>query len=128
MRRSKTRTLAVTMASTAELWDLVFRTLKPKATESPQECLNRLVRERIADKKLVVDASTATIRKELWPTADLKRLRRRHDRTNDKDDRRPIVVVEYKGEPLLIDGNHRVNRWLSRSPFPEHEVLRIAVK
>src|SRR5687767_13306843 len=100
------------MADAAELWDVVFRTLKPKATETPQECLNRLVRERISDKKLVVDASTAAIREERWPTSELKRLKLKHDRTNDKDDRRPIVVVDYKGEPLLIDGNHRVNRWL----------------
>jgi hypothetical protein len=123
-----TRSLAVTMAGIAESWDLVFRTLKPKATESPQECLNRLVRERISDKKLVVDASTATIRRDLLSTLELQRLKRKHDRTNDKDDRRPIVVVEYKGEPLLVDGNHRVNRWLSSSRISEHDVLWIAMK
>ncbi len=116
------------MASTVELWDLVFRILKPKAAESPQECLNLLVRERISDKRLVIDASTATIRRVLLPTLELKRLKRKHDRTNDKDDRRPIVVVEYEGESLLIDGNHRVNRWLSSSPIPEHDVLWIAVR
>jgi hypothetical protein len=111
----------------ANLWDLVFRTLKPKATESPQECLNRLVRERISDKKLIVDETTATIREEIWPTSELKRLKRKHDRMNDKDDRRPIVVVRYNSELLLVDGNHRVNRWLSNSPIPEHDVLLIAI-
>ena len=116
------------MASIVELWDLVFRTLKPKTAESPQACLNRLVRERISNKKLVVDSSTSDIRRELLPTAELKRLVRKHDRTNDIDDRRPIVVVEYEGQPLLIDGNHRVNCWLASSPIPEHDVLWISVK
>lgn len=114
--------------TTAELWDLVFRTLRPKATESSQQCLNRLVRERISDKNVVVNSQTASIRKEVWPTSELKRLKTKHGRTNDEDDRRPIVVLEYKTELLIIDGNHRVNRWLSDSPIPEHDVLLITVK
>lgn len=106
----------------------MFRTLRPKATESPQQCLNRLVRERISDKNVVVNSQTANIRREAWNTSELKRLSRKHNRTNNEDDHRPIVVVEYKSEFLLVDGNHRVNRWLSSSPIPEHEVLLITVK
>ena len=114
--------------SSEDLWRLVFQTLKPKDAESPQGCLNRLVRERVPDKTLNVDARTATICKEIWRTSDLRSLKRKHDRMNEEDDRRPIVVVDYRNERLVIDGNHRVNRWLLASPIPEHEVLLIAIK
>ncbi len=110
------------------LWRLVLATLKPKADETATECLNRLVRERIDEKALRVDETTAGITEVSWPTARLNELDRKHDRTNDKDDRRPIVVVQHRNRKLLIDGNHRVNRWLRESPTPEHDVLLITLR
>lgn len=113
-----------------ELWALAYRTLKPKPTDSsPDACLNRLVRERISGRAPAeVNENTATIRKELWTLEQLESLDRKHDRVNDMDDNRPLVVVKYGDRKLLIDGNHRVNRWLAGRSDSLHEVLLIEVQ
>ena len=118
----------MTTDEAADLWALAFATLKPKASESARQCLNRLVRERIANKALEVNEKTAVIQKDLWPTENLRILKRWHERTNNIDDPRPIVVVQYRDEMLLIDGNNRVNRWLSDSQISEHSVLLITLQ
>jgi len=110
-----------------KLWNLALTTLRPKQGETPEKCLNRLVRERIADKKLEVNAMTAQIRLEVWATERLRELKRKHDNTNDKDDRRPLVVVEYQNDKLLIDGNHRVNQWLSATQVSSHALVIITM-
>lgn len=113
-----------------ELWALAYGTLKPKATDpSPNACLNRLVRERISSRAPPeVNEATATIQKEVWTLEQLQALERKHDRVNDKDDNRPLVVVKYSDRKLLIDGNHRVNRWLAARSGSQREVLLIEVK
>jgi hypothetical protein len=110
------------------LWRLVLTTLKPKSTETASECLNRLVRERVENKGLRVDEETATVAHELWSTTRLHELDRKHDRTNKENDRRPIVVVVHGDRKLLIDGNHRVNRWLREATIDDHEVLVITLR
>ena len=113
-----------------DLWVLAYETLKLKATDaSPSACLNRLVRERISSRTPAdVNENTATIRKERWTLEQLQALERKHDRTNDKDDNRPLVVVKYGDRILLIDGNHRVNRWLAARARAQREVLLIEVQ
>lgn len=113
-----------------DLWTLAYETLKLKATDaSPSACLNRLVRERISSRTLAnVNENTATIRKELWTFEQLQTLERKHNRVNDKDDNRPLIVVKYGDRKLLIDGNHRVNRWLTARARAQREVLLIEVQ
>lgn len=113
-----------------ELWALAYRTLKPKATDrSPNACLNRLLRERISGRTPPeVNELTATIQKESWTRKQLQELERKHERINDKDDNRPLVVVKYGHQKILIDGNHRVNRWLAARTDSEHEVLLIEIR
>lgn len=112
-----------------ELWALAYGTLKPKATDpSPKACLNRLVRERISGRAPPeVNEITATIRRESWTLEQLQALERKHERVNDKDDNRPLVVVKYGDRKLLIDGNHRLNRWLAARSGGHREVLLIEV-
>ena len=109
------------------LWVLAYKTLNPKVSDaSPNACLNRLVNERLAKGSSVeIKEGTWIIREENWPTSQLGILDRKHRQTNECDDLRPIIVVEVDGRNLLIDGNHRVSRWLSESST-EHRVLIIS--
>jgi len=113
-----------------ELWALVYGTMKPKVTDpSPNACLNRLVRERISGRAPPeVNEMTATIQREFWTVEQLQALERKHERVNDENDNRPLVVVKYSHRKLLIDGNHRVNRWLAAQSGSQREVLVIEVK
>lgn len=113
-----------------ELWALAYGTLKPKPKDpSANACLNRLVRERISGRvPAELNENTATIRKELWTLEQLESLDRKHVRMNDVDDNRPLVVVMYGDRKLVIDGNHRVNRWLAERSGGLREVLLIEVQ
>ena len=109
------------------LWGLVYKTLKPKATDaSPNACLNRLTNERLSGVPCVyLNEKTAVVRRAHWSTEGLSALDRKHKRMHDFEDDRPIVVVEYRGRKILIDGNHRVTRWLTTHAVKRHEVLLI---
>lgn len=111
------------------LWALAYGTIRPKPTDaSPNHCLNRLTRERVGEAHSPISENTAIIRKELWPTDGLKILDAKHQDMHDYDDNRPIVVVEHGVRKILVDGNHRVARWLSLGSAIVHEVLIIQVK
>jgi len=110
-------------------WNLVYETLMPKECDaSPNACLNRLTNERLRGlSKVSINLNTANIREELWPTGKLKTLDIKHKRMHDFEGVRPIVVVEIYNKLLLVDGSHRVNRWLSMGLNQEHRVLLISL-
>ena len=109
------------------LWALVHSLLQPKARDrTPNACLNRLTNERPEGKRLNLNELTADVREESWPTDNLSVLDAWHTRTYDFDDDRPIVVVEVGARLLLVDGNHRVARWLFQPRSDrQHRVLLI---
>lgn len=109
-----------------QLWDLVYGTLYPKPNDAtPNACLNRLTNERLKTFRVNLNESTAFVLDEQWLTDDLVTLDRKHERFHDFDDERPIVVVDVHGRKLLVDGNHRVTRWLMQAVSRLHRVLLI---
>ena len=60
-------------------------------------------------------------RKEQWTTAALNRLARGHNSADGKDVPWPIVLAEYQGLRVL-DGNHRINRWVALNDEKSHSV------
>jgi hypothetical protein len=114
----------------ASLWALAYQTLRPKKSDpTPNACLNRLVNERLTGVSTIqVNEKTAAIREEIWPTEQLSVLERKHKKKIENEDNRPIVVVEMRDRKLLIDGNHRVNRWLSTGKHGQHRVLLITLR
>ena len=54
-----------------------------------------------------------TSRQEAWTTDALGRLPRAHTEVAPQDWQGPIVLVEFEGMLRLIDGNHRINRWVA---------------
>ena len=108
----------------SELWDLVYGALWwERKDASPTACLNRLTNERLSGSKLALDPTTAEVREEWWQTNELSRLERKHNKVHDFDDDRPIVVVEFEGRLILVDGNHRVTRWLASGHNVERQLL-----
>jgi hypothetical protein len=111
------------------LWDLVHGTLTPKKSDaSPNSCLNRLTNERLSRNGISLNPETATVREEVWRTEQLLRFDRKHERMHDFEDDRPLVAVEHSGRCILIDGNHRVTRWLASNEAREHRVLIISLR
>lgn len=111
------------------LWRLVYATLNPKPKETPAECLSRLTNERLPEGiRIEVNPETAEVREEKWSNARLVSLERKHMRSHDFDDDRQIIVFESKGRNILIDGNHRVTRWLAEPPDRDRAVLIISLK
>jgi hypothetical protein len=61
-------------------------------------------------------------RREQWTTDALGRLVRGHSSTAGKDFDCPIIIAEYDGVQYILDGNHRVNRWVSTGDARVHDV------
>ena len=53
-----------------------------------------------------------TSRHEQWHLEALARLDLGHGSSIGKDFDCPIIVAEYEGQQRLLDGNHRINRWI----------------
>ena len=71
---------------------------------------------------LDIERHQVSSRREKWPTAALAKLPRGHGFTNGEDFDCPIVLAEYQGEQRLLDGIHRVNRWIAAGDIGEHDV------
>ena len=62
-----------------------------------------------------------TSRKEQWATAALGALTRGHNSEAGDDFGCPIILAEYQGMRVL-DGNHRIKRWVASSDIRVHDV------
>jgi len=61
-------------------------------------------------------------RQEQWTIDKLEKLSRDHSSRGGDDFGCPIIIIEYESKQYLLDGNHRVNRWIkTRDPNP-HDI------
>jgi hypothetical protein len=70
--------------------------------------------------------SQISARQERWTTAQLAVLPRGHSDPSGVDIECPIIIAEYQDQRLL-DGNHRVNRWVCSGDQRLHEVIVLSV-
>jgi hypothetical protein len=61
-------------------------------------------------------------RREKWSTDELAKLCRGHADSTGIDFGCPIVLAEYDGKLRVLDGNHRINRWVANSDARVHDV------
>jgi hypothetical protein len=61
-------------------------------------------------------------RREQWTTAALGSLPLGHGDASGDDFGCPIIIAEYEGIGRLLDGNHRINRWLAAGDTRLHDV------
>jgi hypothetical protein len=94
----------------------------------PLDVFNRLLAKNIRpdgwtkNTHLNIQRYQVRSRTELWTTAALGALPRGHASTGGGDFACPIIVAEYEGKQRLLDGNHRVNRWVASGDTTRHEV------
>lgn len=115
----------------ATLWALVYSTIRMNKNRdtSLNGCLNFLANERRSGEGTVlINEETAVVREESWTTDQLTALDTQHKKMHNFDDDRPIVVFEHNNRKLLVDGNHRVARWLAAGVQKERRVLLITLR
>jgi hypothetical protein len=71
---------------------------------------------------LELTACKITSRQEKWTTDGLGKLARGHQSTNGQDFDCPVILVEHRDSVLVLDGNHRINRWVSTGDTRIHRV------
>ena len=94
---------------------------------SPLDVFNRLLAKSIRppgwtpNTHANVQREQIASRKEKWTTAALSELTRGHNSQVGVDVPWPIILAEYEGMRVL-DGNHRINRWVELSDARDHDV------
>ncbi len=111
-----------------ELWQQVYTTIRPKKNETHNECLNRLAKEYFGQSHVTLSEASALIFNVQWSQDELRSLERHHCRLHDFDDERPLIVVQRGPRTAVIDGNHRVTRWLQRKSSKQYQVLLLRLR
>jgi hypothetical protein len=94
----------------------------------PLDVFNRLLAKNIRpsgwtpNTHLAIHPQQISSRREQWTTDALARLPSGHSSTAGEDFGCPIVVAEYLGQRRLLDGNHRINRWIEAGDTRLHNV------
>jgi hypothetical protein len=94
----------------------------------PLDVFNRLLAKNIRpnawtpNTHLNIQPQQISSRREQWTTDALARLPRGHTSTEGQDFGCPIIVAEYEGQRRLLDGNHRINRWIEAGDPRLHDV------
>ena len=94
----------------------------------PLDVFNRLLAKNIRptgwtkNTHMNIEAHQISSRQEQWTTADLAKLPRGHSSSAGMDVDCPVVVAEYDGVQRLLDGNHRINRWMAAGDTRLHDV------
>ena len=100
---------------------------KPEKDTSSIQALNRLAQEQVQSHDLpplapLTDKTSFSVLAASWPINELAKLPRRHARTKPAYDAGPVVVLQHYGY-WLLDGNNRINKWISENSTIPHEVL-----
>lgn len=94
---------------------------------SPLDVFNRLLAKNIrppgwtSNTHANITRDQITSRKEQWTTHALGKLNRGHSSSSGIDVPWPIVLAECEGLRVL-DGNHRINRWIASNDARSHKV------
>ncbi len=73
----------------------------------------------------VLTREMLVVSRERWPLERLAPLVHvdAHGRARPKRNERPVLVLEWRGRPFLIDGINRINRRLRERDAGPHEVI-----
>jgi hypothetical protein len=94
----------------------------------PLDVLNRLLAKNIKppgwtpNTHLNFQPHHIRSRSEKWSLDELAKLDLGHAGIHFWDVDCPIIVVEYQSKKRLLDGNHRINRWLRSQDTQLHDV------
>lgn len=92
------------------------------------DTFNRLLAKHVKPNRwtpnthLAIQRDQVRSRREQWTTDDLGKLAPGHPDPRGHDFDCPIIVAEFEGALRLLDGNHRINRWMARRDLRPHDV------
>ena len=114
--------------STRAVWEQLYCLLqhhqKKGRDNSPNDVLNRLFHEYVPQaKQFRLNEQNCYLSMEVWSTTDLANVTRRHDRREPREENCPVVVLLYGTQSYMIDGNNRVNRWVTNNKSSHHNVV-----
>jgi len=66
--------------------------------------------------------------REQWTMHALAKLKRAHPDPGGDDFDCPVILAEYQAEMRVLDGNHRINRWVTNGAIRMHKVHIHAVE
>src|ERR1043165_3598650 len=95
----------------------------------PLDVLNRLIAKNMGQAgpnktgHANVREEQIASRKEQWTTGNLGKLPKGHLDASGVDIACPIILVEYMGRTMVLDGNHRINRWENSNDTRLHDVI-----
>ncbi len=114
------------MSDTDALWERVHDAFKAHQIEGIDHT-TQMALDRIAAKciRLSFNLLNCTVREEFLSLDDLRGLKRYHDEDQPSQDWGSIVVLVYKGERVVIDGNKRVNKWVKEGSSERRSALVI---
>lgn len=72
--------------------------------------------------KLDIKREQLKSRREQWITESLGKLARLHTSPTGQDVGCPIIIAEYEGVQRVLDGTHRINRWVTAGDTRVHDV------
>ncbi len=114
------------MSDTDALWKRVHDAFKDHRLrledQTPQVNLNRIAANCIG---IWFDSLNCTVHEVFLSLDELRQLKRYHDEDQPSRDWGSIVVLVYKGERVVIDGNKRVNKWVSEDSTERRSALII---
>jgi len=95
---------------------------------NPLDVFNRALAKSIrpsgwtTNTHLDINADQIKSRREHWRTEALGKLVRGHNSPAGEDFGCPIIIAEYDGVQRVLDGNHRINRWVANGDTRVHDV------
>jgi hypothetical protein len=98
------------------------------------DVLNRLLAKNVrptnwtSNTHLTFQRQQIRSRREQWTMHALAKLKCGHADPRGNDFDCPIVLAEYQGETRVLDGNHRINRWVANGDTRMHDVHIHAVE
>ncbi len=114
------------MSDTDALWKRVDDAFKDHRLrledQTPQVNLNRIAANCIG---IWFDSLNCTVHEVFLSLDELRQLKRYHDEDQPSRDWGSIVVLVYKGERVVIDGNKRVNKWVKEGSSERRSALVI---
>ena len=110
------------------LWRQAYASFEGHAapfTRRDRDAQAALTRIAVKGLGLTFDGSNSQIRRERWSFEQLKRLKTGHEERNDCQIE-PLILIEWEGRTVVIDGNHRLNGWVADSDGRSRNVIIIS--
>jgi hypothetical protein len=118
------------MNNVAELWNRIHRAFDISALargdSSPQHALERIAQKCLGlAQRSPFNSTNCSVRSEMLTSNDLGSLVLFHAKDRPARDGGPLVLLEFGGRRVVIDGNNRVNLWRTKQAPGPFEALII---